>query len=306
VPALRKRLAATGDLPSRAASDQSQMYDKQTVEAVQRFQRLHFLEPDGVVDDKTVETLNVPVEQRIDQILVNLERSRWIIKPDEDTTVIVNIAGFKLYYSGPNNSSWETRVVVGKPYRESPVFESRIDKLIFNPSWIVPPTILKEDILPKVKKNPRYLRKHGFRVYRKSPYTLAQAPGPKNPMGRVKFTFTNPYDIYLHDTPDKKLFNRPDRTASSGCIRVEGALDLAQLLLTPHDVPHDKITRMLHSRKTVNIALKPSIPVLILYWTVEVLPDGAVMFIPDVYGRDGEILEVLHRRLAGTQSSRGQ
>lgn len=297
MPAIRKRLAATGDLAAQSDSNMSQSYDGKTVEAVKHFQLRHMLRPDGVLTPQTLESMNTTVEQRIDQILVNLERARWIIKPGDETTVTVNIAGFKLYYSGPNDSYWETKVVVGRPYRKTPVFISRINRLVLNPTWTVPPTILKKDLLPKIKRSPGYLRIHKFRVLRGSPLTIQQIPGPWNPLGRVKFLFPNPFEVYLHDTSEKKLFNRLNRTASSGCIRVQNALHLADLLLSPQGVTHKRISRMLRSRKTVTIHLKQPVLVFVLYWTVEVQPDGSVMFMPDIYKRDSAVLDGLKGRL---------
>ena len=135
-------------------------------------------------------------------------------------------------------------------------------------------------------------------MIRKSPFTLEQKPGPWNPLGRVKFLFPNPYEVYLHDTPDTKLFDRTDRTFSSGCIRVEDARHLAELLLDSQGVSRAGIARMIDSHKTLTVVLKHPVLIFVLYWTVEILPDGKPMFLPDVYGRETEVPAGLHGRLS--------
>jgi murein L,D-transpeptidase YcbB/YkuD len=262
---------------------------------VRRFQNRHGLEPTGIIDAPTLEALNTPVEQRLDQIRVNLERARWALRdPPGSSQVVVDIAAFTLSYAGPAGQ-WTTKVVVGKPYSKTPLIGSKIDKISFNPNWTVPQSISEAELLPKIKKNPTYLRTHHFRLVSRQPLQIVQEPGPWNALGRVKFTFPNDYDVYLHDTPSRKLFGESTRTFSHGCIRVENALDLAVYLLNDRKWNRDRINRVIGARKTDIVALKEPVPIFIVYRTVNLLPDGRVVFRPDVYQRDFAVLGALQR-----------
>ena len=296
VTTLRKRLAITGDLDNRLAANPSLLYDEPTVQAVMRFQNRHSLKPDGVVDAAALEALSLPVEQRIDQIRVNLERARWVLRdPPGKTQVVVNIAAFTLDYADAAGRHWNTKVVVGEPYRKTPVIESKIDKLIFNPSWTVPQSIAESEISPKIEKNPGYLRSHNFRLVSRNPLQIVQEPGPKNALGRVKFIFPNNYDVYLHDTPNRELFGESTRTFSHGCIRVENALHLAVLLLNESEWNLEKINRILRSMKTISEKLKDPVPIAVVYLTVKVIPEGGLGFLPDIYQRDFAVLSALQQ-----------
>lgn len=295
LPTVRSRLAVTADLEASLASNPSQVYDEETSQAVRRFQNRHGLEPTGIIDAPTLEALNTPVEQRLDQIRVNLERARWALRdPPGSSQVVVDIAAFTLSYAGPAGQ-WSTKVVVGKPYSKTPLIGSKIDKISFNPNWTVPQSISEAELLPKLKKNPTYLRTHHFRLVSRQPLQIVQEPGPWNALGRVKFTFPNDYDVYLHDTPSRQLFGESTRTFSHGCIRVENALDLAVYLLDDRKWNRDRINRVIGSRKTDTVALKEPVPIFIVYRTVNLLPDGRVVFRPDVYQRDFAVLGALQR-----------
>lgn len=297
VPALRKRLAIMGDLEAGLAANPSLVYDEPTVQAVRRFQSRHSLKPDGVVEAATLEALNLPAEQRIDQIRVNLERARWVLRdPPGRSQVVINIAAFNLDYADAAGGHWKTKVVVGEPYRKTPVIESKIDNLIFNPTWTVPQSIAESEILPKIKKNPGYLRTHNFRLVERNSLQIVQEPGPRNALGRVKFIFPNSYDVYLHDTPNRELFGETTRTFSHGCIRVENALHLAVLLLNDSEWNLEKINRVLSSRKTVSKKLKEPVPIAVVYRTVQVIPGGGFGFLPDIYQRDFAVLSALQLR----------
>jgi murein L,D-transpeptidase YcbB/YkuD len=309
VAALRARLAATGDIASGAgaAAGASAQYDDSLAAAVRRFQARHGLAEDGVVGARTLEELNVPVEKRIDQFRVNLERGRWLLHDLGGTFVFVNIAGFGLVYVRDGAIDWETRVQVGKPYRATPVFRSEITYLVFNPTWTVPPTILREDIIPAQRRDPGTLERMGLKVLdadgtevpasavnwsgRSIPYRLRQDPGPTNALGRVKFMFPNAHSVYLHDTPSKNLFDADDRAFSSGCIRVEGPLTLAERLLAGEpDWNRVAIDSAVESGRTRTVTLKTPVPVLLSYWTAWVPRSGEVQFRRDIYGRDAKIL----------------
>jgi murein L,D-transpeptidase YcbB/YkuD len=248
VAVLAARLAVTGDLDGAAASEQIAPYDGALVAAVQRFQARHGLAQDGVVGPATRAALNVPVERRIDQIRANLDRARWVLFEPESEFLVVKIAGFRLYHVRRGEVVWRTRVQVGLPYRRTPVFRATMRYVVFNPTWTVPPGILQADVLPAVRRDPEYLAARNMDVFdsagmlvdpatvdwagrRSFPYRFVQRPGPNNALGRVKFMFPNEHHVYLHDTPSRDLFDRDSRAFSSGCIRVEESLELAERLL---------------------------------------------------------------------------
>ena len=311
VPFLRRRLAATDDLTNKSTA--ATVFDEKLEQAVMNFQDRHRLHPDGAVGRKTLEALNVPVGQRIDQIRVNLERARWVLHELRGEYVLVDIAGFHLFLYQDDKVTWISRVQVGKPYRNTPVLKSTIKYLEFNPTWTIPPGIFSKDILPAIRKDPDYLKKRNIRVLdrdgnlvdqssidwsqypeRGFPYVLRQEPGPNNALGRVKFIFPNKHFVYLHDTPSKSLFERTDRTFSSGCIRVENPFEFAELLLNDLSKWNsDKIMEVVDSKQTRKVFLAEPKPVLLLYWTATVDEDGRVHFKKDPYGRDNAVLEGL-------------
>jgi murein L,D-transpeptidase YcbB/YkuD len=315
VPQLRKRLAVTGDFPGTVSEDA--YYDEDLKAAVMRFQYKHRLEADGAVGKNTYAALNIPVKQKIDQIRVNLERARWIFHKLPPDFVAVDIAGFRVYHYEGITRTWTSKVQVGKPFRKTPVFKSKIKYMVFNPTWTVPPTILQKDILPKIKKNPDYLRKMKISVidrkgkivdpnsvnwskYSKSiPYTLRQEPGPHNALGRIKFIFPNKYFIYLHDTPSRALFVRKDRAFSSGCIRVDNDIELAELLLDdPDKWNREKILALLDTQKTQRVNLPKPKPVMLLYVTVWFDENDNFIFKKDVYARDQPVLKGLNEEFS--------
>ena len=310
IPLLRKRLSISADL--EGSDTESDYYDEGLKEAVMRFQYKHRLEADGAVGKNTYASLSIPVKQKIDQIRVNLERARWIFHKLPPDFIVVDIAGFRAYNYEGITPTWSSKVQVGKPFRKTPVFKSKIKYIVFNPTWTVPPTILQKDILPRIKKNPNYLSKMKISVidrkgrivdpntvdwskYSKNvPYTLRQEPGPHNALGRMKFIFPNKYFIYLHDTPSRSLFTRKDRAFSSGCIRVDKKMELAELLLDdPDKWNRESIQKVLDTNKTRRVNLPQPKPVLLLYVTVRFDENDDFIFKRDVYNRDPAVLEGL-------------
>lgn len=313
VPALRARLAAEGEVAS--GGGKSAHYDPELAAAVSRFQTRHGLEADGAVGERTLAELNVPVAARVDQIRVNLERLRWVARDRVGDHLVVDVAGFtaRLYLDG--RKAWDSRVVVGRPVRKTPAFRADLTYLVLNPRWVVPPTILREDVLPKLAADPAYLAAHAMTVvdgagqpvpaeaidwqrYRSGgfPHQIVQVPGPENPLGQIKFMLPNPYAIYLHDTPSRRLFQRTDRAQSSGCIRLEKPLDLAVLLLDdPVRWSLDGLKTELGNNRTRSVSVKRQVPVLVLYFTAEADGAGSVGFRPDFYDRDGAVLTGLQR-----------
>ena len=314
VPAIRRRLAVTGDMP--AVDLDSPEFDNAVEAGVRHFQQRHGLEADGIVGKGTLAELNVPVEARIDQLRVNLERARWVLHDLPEDFVLTDIAGFKVRYFRGGQPVWVTRAQVGMAYRKTPVFRDRIRYIEFNPTWTVPPTILRQDILPRVKKDPAYLEEKDLQVIDHNgkavdaatidwsrypaagfPYLLRQGPGPNNALGRMKFMFPNKHAVYLHDTPHRAGFGQARRAFSSGCIRSEDPFAFARLLLADKpDWDQARIEQVVESRKTTRVNLTEPLTVLLLYWTAEVDADQQVIFRSDIYDRDAEVLSALNGR----------
>jgi murein L,D-transpeptidase YcbB/YkuD len=311
VPWLRLRLLVTGDLPPDADL-LSSVIDADLEVAVRRFQHRHGLNDDAVVGTATLAELEVPVERRIEQVRVNLERARWILRDLPASFVVVNVAGQRLYVVHDGAAVWETRVIVGKTATRTPTFSALMRYVVLNPAWSVPRSIAPE-ILADLRRNPSYLEEQGYRVldpaggevdpstveferYRGSdfPYLFRQSPGTGNALGRIKFEFPNPYSVYLHDTPARSLFERERRTFSHGCIRVQDPLRLGELVLDdPERWSREALEAAIATRATRTVPLKQPLPVLILYWTAAADLHGELHFYRDVYGRDPALLRAL-------------
>ena len=311
VPLIRRRLHLTGDLNNNDFS--SDLFDEDLHDALSRFQTRNYLEPDGIADRSTIRVLNEPVEERIDQILANIERARWVLHSFPLEYVLVDIAGYAVHYIKNGAPIWSGRAQVGQPYRQTPVFKSKITSLVLNPTWTVPPGIFRHDILPKVQENPEFLKELDLKVYtsagqsvdpaaidwlkypaRKFPYILRQGPGPTNPIGDIKFVLPNPFYIYLHDTPEQEEFDTPWRALSAGCIRLERPLELAELILNNKKRwSIHRFAEKIKTGQTINLALPNPKPILLIYMTVWVDQEEVVYFREDVYSRDAKILKGL-------------
>lgn len=318
VPALRRRLAfpggACGDVAIPAPPD-STLFDAPLAAAVRAFQHLHGLNEDGIVGAQTLAELNTPVATRIDQVRVNLERARWVTHDLADEFVAVNAAGAKVYLVRGDSVLFETRAVVGKRYTETPSFSAPMRYVDLNPTWTVPPGIVGE-VLAEVRRDRSWLRRQNMHVLdragrvvdpatiafgrytaRDFPYVFRQEPGPLNPLGRIKLLFPNRYNVYLHDTPSRTLFEREERTFSHGCIRVQDPVLLASLVLDqPERWSVAALESAIESGSTATIPLAHPIPVLVLYWTAAVGPEGDLHFYRDPYGRDAALLRALDGR----------
>lgn len=309
LPTIEQRLVISGDLEERPSP--SGTYDAYLEAGVRRFQERHTLAVDGVIGKGTLSVLNVSAEDRVEQLEVNLERLRWVFDDVEDEFVLVNIAGFSTALVHDREIVWETKVQVGRPYHQSPVFRDEIKYVVFNPTWTVPYSIATKEMLPRIQREPDYFAKRDFDVKDRSgnsvdpasvdwqslsrgnfPYTLVQRPGPGNALGRVKFIFPNEHSVYLHDTPSKHLFSQAERTFSHGCIRVENPFEFAEQLLGP-DWDQARIQETLDSLEPKTVFLPEPLPILILYVTAFVSPDGTVHFYNDVYSRDARVARAL-------------
>jgi len=312
VQQLRERLKASGDL---VAAMDATAFDAELEDAVRSFQSRHGLQVDGIVGRATQAALNVTVAERIAQVRANLERLRWVARELAGDYLLVDIAGFSAQLWLDEALAWKARVVVGRPYRTTPEFRATMKYLVLNPEWNVPPTILREDVLPKVSRNPGYLSAHHMRVidqagriidpatidwarYRSQPrafpHQIVQAPGSDNPLGSIKFMFPNEHTVYLHDTPSRALFEKTVRAFSSGCIRIEKPLQLASLLLDdPQRWGEQQLLDAIATGKTQTVPVRRTVPVLLLYFTASIGEDGKLAFRPDLYRRDGPIVEAL-------------
>lgn len=321
VPALRARLLVAGDLPDTATEgpwegSDSLLFDPVLGDAVRGFQRRHGLDADGAVGAATLAALNVPVQERIRQLEVNLERWRWLPEDLGRRHILVNIAGFSVSVVEGEETVLDMRAIVGRQYRETPVFSSRMTYLVLSPYWHVPPTIAAVDKLPEIRKDPGYLAAQRMTLldaFTNLPvdptgvdwsvmtgaefnrtYRIRQDPGPNNALGDVKFMFPNPHNVYLHDTPTRELFARTERNFSSGCIRIEKPMELARYLLQGDPRwDGDELRAVINRRVETTVTLRDPVPVHLLYWTAWVGEDGQLNFRRDLYGRD----ELVHRAL---------
>jgi murein L,D-transpeptidase YcbB/YkuD len=320
VALLRARLKLWGDLAD--ADDRALtggdpgLYDEAMVDAVKRMQYRLGLDTDGAIGPKTLAAINLPVEVRIEQMILNLERRRWM--PDDlgERYVFVNLADFELKVVDREKTIWDTRVVVGKPYHKTPVFSHKMSYLELNPYWNVPPSIARQELLGKIQKDPNYLRDNNFtlfsdwsskasvvdpasvnwgRMTRASfPYKIRQGSGDGNALGRVKFMFPNRFNVYLHDTPSKSLFSRAERSFSHGCIRVQDPLTFAEIVLAGTEGwSRAQIDSTVETSKRTVVSLAEPLPVHISYLTAWVNKDGSVNFRKDIYGRDAQLAEAL-------------
>lgn len=290
IPDLRRRLAIEGDLGDGGDAT-SPVLDATLAEAVARFQTRHGLAADGTVGMDTIRALNVPVASRIDQLRISLDRARAVMHDLPRRFVVVNVAGFIVYVIDGDGPMWESRVVVGKPYTQTPIFRADMTHVVLNPTWTVPPGIMRNEIGPGLRRDPSYLAKKG--LVRQDDGRVVQPPGPKNALGRIKLMFPNPHDVYLHDTPSRELFAQTTRAFSHGCIRVNKPVDLATLALDDPSWTTERLEDAIATGKTQTINLGRRLPVLVLYWTATVGESGLVYFLDDPYKRDGAALAAL-------------
>lgn len=289
VSAIKMRLAQYGNL---AATDTSALYNDSTVIAVKKAQKQFGMVQTGVVDKSLIKALNVPIQQRIEQMLVNLERMRWIPLFPEDKVILVNIPEYKLHVFENKKEVINMGIVVGKSAHQTVIFSNTLKNIVFSPYWNVPPSIVKAEILPNIRRNRNYLAQSNMEQNGTADGlpVIRQKPGNNNSLGRVKFLFPNVYNIYLHDTPAKSLFQENARAFSHGCIRLAAPKQLANYLLSDRpDWTSDKIDKAMKLNKETWVTLKKPVPVFITYFTSWVSKDGSLNFRDDIYGHDAKM-----------------
>ncbi len=330
VAALRERLILDGDLDATNKSDALQ-FDEALEQALKRFQRRHGLSSSGTIDAATRAELNVSVESRVEQLELNIERWRWLPQDLGRRYILVNIPAFKLEVVDDEAQVLAMRIVVGTIEDPTPVLNSTMDYMFINPYWNVPRDMVVHEMLPRIKRDSSYLTQRNLRVFKgwgpealevdpatidwsaitpdDFPYRLRQDPGPSNGMGRVKLIFPNKFDVYLHDTPGRHLFEKPQRTFSHGCIRIEQPIDLAVYLLRKDSRwNREALLRELGKKVPTSVVLPERIPIYLVYWTAWADEDGTIQFRPDIYSWDTPLLVAIrapltNKEVVGTKNS---
>jgi len=309
IPNIKRRLKELGYWDKEIV-DSATVYEESLQEAVKEYQEKYGIETDGVIGAGTIETLNTTYQKRLEQILVNLERWRWYPKDLGDEHIVVNIANYRLHFVRDGDTVASHRTMVGTEARKTPIFSDEVEHIVYNPTWTIPPTIKSKDVIPSAKRDPNYISKKNYSIFDRSGkrlsanevdwsspevkgYTFRQEAGPANPLGLVKIIYPNKYMIYLHDTPSKSLFDKNLRAQSSGCVRVQNALELAKMLLSDQPKYDDeKIREILDSGKTTTIKVTQKVKVHHLYWTAW-NENGSTRFAEDIYKRDAAIYKLL-------------
>ncbi|MGK9233181.1 L,D-transpeptidase family protein [Inquilinus limosus] len=320
VPVLRARLAATGEFVGDPA-DQSRLYDPLLVTAVEQFQGKHGLKPDGILGRGTLAMLNRQGPERMNKIIASMERLRWL--PDDlgADYLMVNIAAFTMDVVADGQLLRSMNVVVGETDNQTPLFNSALTYLEFNPTWTVPPSIAAKEYLPRLRNNPGYLASRNYKLFSgwgsgsremSADYVdwnsigrgtmrslrIRQEPGPGNALGKVKFMMANNWSVYLHDTPSKSYFQRANRALSHGCVRLQDPIWLADYLLegAPSWTPERRARVMGNWTPTTRINLPTPMPLYIVYQTAWIDQTGEVAFRDDIYGIDAKVIAALQAR----------
>ncbi len=306
---IKKRLSYWNDYKNQD-SIYTWVYDSITLKAVKKFQKRHGLIQDGVIGKGTINALNISKQDRKAQIIANLERWKWYPNELGEQYIIVNLPEFKLNYVYQNDTIATHNVVVGTAKRMTPILSSKLSNFVFNPTWTIPPTIIKEDLQPSASKNRSYFASRRLTIYnskgekvnpnewksnKASSYRYVQDPGYNNSLGLVKFNFPNHHLVYLHDTNHRDYFSKTNRSLSSGCVRVEQPLQLAQKILVHENSDKwqgNAIDLILKDKKTKTISVKNTVNIHLFYWT-SWLENNQLQFRPDIYNLDKELSDKL-------------
>ena len=289
VAVMKKRLQLTGDL---AGNDTSQVFNDTLENAVKTFQSRFGYKPDGIVTATLINDMNVPVIKRLEQILMNMGRMRWMPEAENGQLILVNIPEFELHVYEGKKKAFDMNVVVGKEGHNTMMFSGDLNQIVFSPYWNVPPSIVRNEILPAMANNPDYLANQNMEEIGTEDGLpkIRQLPGGKNSLGRVKFLFPNSFNIYFHDTPAKALFEKDKRAYSHGCIRLAEPEKMANYLLrnNPEWTP-EKINSAMNSGNEQFVKLKKPVPVIITYYTAWVDENGQLNFRDDIYTHDQKL-----------------
>ncbi len=303
---LKNRLIFWNDLPKTDSINNK--FDEETDFAVKKFQKRHGLMPDGIVGPATIKELNYSKSSRKEQIIANLERWRWFPRKFSDHYILLNIPEYKIHVVSQNDTIRTHNVIVGTAARKTPILSSKLSYVVLNPTWTVPPTILREDIIPAATKNRSYFSGKNIKIYdsagkvvspwswipaKANNYRYVQSPGTFNSLGMVKIIFPNHYSVYLHDTNHREYFEKENRSLSSGCVRVQDPLELTEYLLDNTKAwSLEKITEVLQNGKTQNAKIKNNVLIHQLYWTAW-SEENTLHFRPDIYNLDLELYRKL-------------
>ena len=289
IVAVKNHLFLTGDMP---VQDTSQLFNDTLTEAVKSFQQRYGLKETGTIGPETAKELNVSVGERIKQLLINLERMRWMPNQPQGKLILVNIPEFVLHVMENGKKVFDMKIVVGKEGHNTMMFTKTLNQVVFSPYWNVPPSIVRNEILPEIEKDPNYLAKEEMEITGEEDGLpeIRQLPGEKNALGKVKFLFPNSYNIYFHDTPAKSLFEKNKRAFSHGCIRIAEPEKMASYLLQ-NDPSWDqsRIFDAMNSGKEQYVKLKEPVEVFITYYTAWVDETGRLNFREDIYSHDKKI-----------------
>ncbi|MEM9224783.1 MAG: L,D-transpeptidase family protein [Pseudomonadota bacterium] len=304
VTVLRERLTSAGDL--RQVGGRGDVYDSYVAAAVKRFQLRHGLQAHGILDQPTIDAMNVPVGVRLRQLEMNMGRIAEQSRQLADRYVLVNIPAAEIEAVASGRVRSRHTGVVGKVDRPSPILTSKVHEINFNPYWTVPVSIIRKDLIPRMKEDPSYLANNRIRIYRwgnterefhyteidwntdeATKYMFRQDPGELNSLGTVKINFHNTHQVYLHDTPDKSLFGDGDRFHSSGCVRVQNVRELITWLLRSNGWDRAQVDSTIRSGQRLDVKIKQPTQIMFAYITAWVNADGVVHFRDDIYGHDG-------------------
>ena len=286
IAVIKKILLATGDL---AVADTSQVFNDTLELAVKNFQERHGYRPSGIISDSIIKEMNVPVVKRIQQLLMNMDRTRWLASEPKGNLIVVNIPEFVLHLYEGKQKVFDIDVVVGKEGHNTMMFNGDLNQVVFSPYWNVPTSIVTKELLPSIAKNSNYLASQNMEITGEEDGVpvIRQLPGAKNALGKVKFLFPNSFNIYLHDTPSKSLFEKDKRAYSHGCIRVKEPEKLANYILRNQtEWTPEKISEAMNSGNEKFVKVKDPIPVVITYYTAWVDEQGRLNFREDIYGHD--------------------
>ncbi len=293
VTLIKNRLQKTGDM---RGTDSTNVFNDSLVNAIKNYQRHNGLKQTGIISDTLIISLNVPVDKRIQQIIINLNRMQWMPAMQEENYISVNIPDFMLTAFENKAKVFDMAVAVGKEGTNTTMFTGELNQIVFSPYWNIPASIVQRELLPKIKSDPNYLKTQHMEIVGKNDSlpTIRQLPGQDNGLGKAKFLFPNRYDIYFHDTNAKDIFNKDKRAVSHGCIRLADAEKLANYLLrNDRSWTPEKVHTAMNGGKEQSVKLSPSMPVSITYYTSWVDENGDLNFRDDVYGNDRKVNQMM-------------